>query len=476
MSSPPPLPDDPPAKPRAPAWHEFAHAPLVPFALAATVGLLADRYIGVPLGAALVAAGVALVGCLVTRSTAPRTASGWLLVCTAALAAAHHHAYRHPVRSDDISRFTKDAPVAVRLRGKLAEEPDRFRPPRYDPLLTVQRQASSSGVLEVTAVDGVEGWQSASGKVRLSVEGRLDDVHCGDVVEVTGRLSKPDGPHNPGERDYQSLLLDRQITAEMRVKHSADTVVRLEEGWRGSLFGWLAVLRGWGTRALQRALPDESGLATALLLGDSTALDREEWDAYMRTGVIHVLAISGQHLVVLGWFAWFVFRLCGVRRRYAAWAVALFLILYALMTGARPSAVRAAVMVAVVCGGIVLRRPVILANAFAFAWLVVLMTNPTDPFTMGCQLSFLAVFVIVWTEGEDRWYNGIGWICEPIRGYARCLPRNNPSQRSPTVTSDSAAPSSGRATASVGRLRQPKLGVPGTKYGLTTSSASSMKE
>ncbi|MBN9118598.1 MAG: ComEC/Rec2 family competence protein [Planctomycetes bacterium] len=388
MPSPVPLPDEPLAKPPEPAWREFARAPLVPVALAVGVGLFVGRYIGVPFGPALGAAVVALVGWGLTWSAAPQTARGWQLVCIAAAAAAHHHLHRDPSHPDDIQHVAKDAPVPVRVRGRLAEEPDRFRPPHYDPLLTMQHPATSTGVLEVAAVDGPEGWRPASGKVRLSVEGRLDDVHCGDMIEVTGRLSRPDGPHNPGERDYRSFLLDRQITAELRVKRSADPVVRLEEGWRSSLFGWLAAVRGWGGRALERSLPDESGLATALLLGDSTALDREEWDVYVRTGVIHVLAISGQHLVVLGWFLWLVFRLCGVRRRHAAWAVALFLVGYALMTGGRPSAVRAAV-------------PVIPANAFAFAWLIVIGVNPTDPFTAGCQLSFLSVFVLLW--GCVRW-------------------------------------------------------------------------
>jgi competence protein ComEC len=49
--------------------------------------------------------------------------------------------------------------------------------------------------------------------------------------------------------------------------------------------------------------------------------------------------------VILGWFLWLVIRACGVRHRHGAWAVALFLFTYALMTGARPSAMRAAVKV-----------------------------------------------------------------------------------------------------------------------------------
>src|SRR4029077_20180455 len=105
---------------------------------------------------------------------------------------------------------------------------------------------------------------------------------------------RAEGQHTPGKPNSRSFLSDGRITAALRVKRSADPVVRLEEGWRASLFGWLAAIRGWGSRTLNSELPGESVLATALLLGDSTALDREEWDVYVRTGVIHVLAISGQ--------------------------------------------------------------------------------------------------------------------------------------------------------------------------------------
>jgi competence protein ComEC len=113
------------------------------------------------------------------------------------------------------------------------------------------------------------------------------------------------------------------------------------------------------------------------------------------------LAISGQHLVILAGFVWFFFRIFDVRRRHGAWIVMLVMIGYTLLTGARPSAVRAAVMVCIICAGIILRRKTNPANAFALAWIVVIIANPTDPFTIGCQLSFLSVFVLIW--GVSRW-------------------------------------------------------------------------
>ena len=78
------------------------------------------------------------------------------------------------------------------------------------------------------------------------------------------------------------------------------------------------------------------------------------------------------------------------------------MILYALLTGGRPSAMRAAVMVGAICAGILLRRPALPANTFSLAWLVVLALNPTDQFTPGFQLSFLCVGVLIW--GIPRWF------------------------------------------------------------------------
>ena len=397
MSSPAPN-----SKPKPAAWREFARAPLVPVALAASVGLMLDRYAEPRFAGEALVAAFALIAWLAARIRNSPAAAMWLWLAAGALAAGHHHLHRHRFAPDDIAHFAGERFSVARIRGTLDEEPARFRPPKPDPLLTVQKTETTVTVLAVTAVETAEGWQPASGRARLVVEGRLDDLHHGDLIEATGRLFLPASPSNPGERDHRSHLLDQRITAELRTKRSADGIARLEEGWRASLFGWLAAARGWGTRTFQQSLPhDEAGLAAALLLGESTALDRDEWDAYVRTGTVHVLAISGQHLVVLAAFVWLMLRAGTVKRRRGAWIVMIVMIGYALLTGARPSAVRAAVMVCVICGGIVLRRPPMPANAFALAWLIVIALNPADPFTAGCQLSFLSVFCLVW--GVGRW-------------------------------------------------------------------------
>jgi competence protein ComEC len=82
--------------------------------------------------------------------------------------------------------------------------------------------------------------------------------------------------------------------------------------------------------------------------------------------------------------------------------VGFFLLGYALMTGGRPPAMRAAVIMGVCCLAVYFRRPILSANSLALAWIVVALINPTDLFSVGCQLSFLAVIILYW--GTSRWF------------------------------------------------------------------------
>jgi competence protein ComEC len=380
-------------------------APLLPAALAVTGGIVLDRIASVPAAYSLVGVVVCLVAWAAARGER-RTGLSlvYLWLALAALGAADHHQHVSVFDADDIGDVATPEPRPAHLYGIIVEEPTVARRPRDDALQTFRRPDSTVSVLRTLFRKQDEDWLPASGRVQLIVsrnpEEEIEECHAGDRVEVVGRLQAPSGPSNPGEFDYAASLRDRRIRAVLRVQKTSRGVTRLAEGWRWSLTGRLAAARGWGKRTLQQALPEESlGVAAALLLGDEAALARDDWDKYVRTGVVHVLAVSGQHLVVLAAFLWLAFRLLGVRRRRGAAAVALLLTAYALLTGGRPPVVRAAVMVCAACGGILLRRPTVPANSFALAWLTVAALNPTDVFNTGCQLSFLSVAVLYWCAG-----------------------------------------------------------------------------
>ena len=384
----------------APPWTEFARAPLVPAAIAATVGLVADRYAGLTVPAGLAVAAVGLLGWLAARGTRSPAAWPTLWLAFAGAAGVYHHTHRHTFPPDDIGSRIGDEPQLIRFRGIVLEDPVT-RPG----VSSFGRTERDTTVLRATAVVGRDGdWVPASGKLDLTADRPAGDddvpplngVRAGDSVELVGAVSRARSPSNPGERDYADECRDRRVRGAVWVSNSAAAVTRLDRAENVPI-ALLARARGWASGVLDRSLPGrDAGVARALLLGDTAAMDRDEWDGYIRTGVVHALAISGQHLVVLAGFAWVVLRAAGVRRGRGAWAVMVLIVGYTVLTGMRPSGVRAAVMVTAVCGGLVLRRPVMPANAFALGWLAVVAINPADPFTLGCKLSFLSVFVLVW--------------------------------------------------------------------------------
>jgi competence protein ComEC len=399
-------------------------------ALAFTAGIVLERMAGIPWPVTVFALVVALAGWVATyRGTRPVLALVYLWISITALGAVYHHSYRELYAADDIGTLAPPEPRQVKLRGVLDEEPAIVWQPHSDPLQSIPRSTDPTrAVLRVTELKQTDDWVAVSGRAQLVVAGHLQGLHVGDEVEVDGRLMAPHGPANPGEFDYAAHLRDQRIGAEVVVYKTPAGVTRLAEGWAWSFAGWLAVCRGWGQRALQEALPPEqSGVATALLLGKGSTMTHAEWDKYIRTGVIHVLAISGQHLIVLAAFLWWALRLAGIGRRRGAWLVTLFLLWYALLTGGEPPVMRSAVMVCVACGGIYLRRRVLPANSFALGWLTVAILNPTDLSTAGCQLSFLSVAILYWgiarwfRSGADplrhgdeasrpAWKRGLGWL------------------------------------------------------------------
>jgi len=379
-------------------------APLVPPAVSATIGLLVDRYVGVPIlisGTLLAVTAVCWLAAWLSRRSFSHV---FLWIAVGLLACLYHHVYRNSFFSWDIGEFAADEPKLVRIRGTIVEEPVTYHAKKTgDPLVAFLRPDSTYGMLEVSSILGQDGWLIATGRTRLIVQGSVDRLHHGDTVEIVGWLQKPSPPANPGQWDRRKHLLDQRLRSEVYVRKSPDAIVTLTEEPQWAVWDWFAQARRWGSGVFGRRLPaEQAALASALLLGETSAMDQEGWERFVRTGVIHVLAISGQHLVILAFFLWLTFRVTGIGRRRGAWIVAVVLIAYALLTGFRPSTARATVTVVVACFALMMRRQTMPANTFALAWLAVIAIGPTDIFSMGCQLAFVQVAVMTW--GLSRWF------------------------------------------------------------------------
>ncbi len=143
---------------------------------------------------------------------------------------------------------------------------------------------------------------------------------------------------------------------------------------------------------------DESSIAKALLIGYKVDLDKDLLQAYSDAGVVHIIAISGLHIGIIYAILLWLFSILPFTKKSKP--LRLFLILsglwlFVLLTGASPSAVRAAIMFSFIIIGNAFNRTGSVYNSIAASAFLLLCYNPYFLWDVGFQLSYLAVLGIV---------------------------------------------------------------------------------
>ncbi|WP_141491546.1 DNA internalization-related competence protein ComEC/Rec2 [Longimonas halophila] len=229
------------------------------------------------------------------------------------------------------------------------------------------------------------------------------DVVAGDRWTMTGRLQPPPPPRNPADFDYGAYLRQHGIHWTLAVDRPADVEQQAE-----APLGYARTVheaRRYVSRTLQTHVPTEvaRSIQHALLLGDRSEVDDAHRTAFAHTGLMHLLAVSGLHVLLVGMLAYqllrpVLMRLGWSRRRVDAVRAVFTLMLlltYMAITGGRPSVVRATLMAALLIGGTLTNRVYASLNALGAAALVLLWMRPAALYDPGFQLSFAAVIGIV---------------------------------------------------------------------------------
>jgi competence protein ComEC len=375
-------------------WQQtFLLRPILPVAVCYTAGVLLARWewLGLPGSLLLTLAWVLSPWCTAGGwSRAVRTL--WLLVGCLLVGAVWYHV-RAMVPADDIRHDASPEGRTALLRLRLVELHTVL--PRYEPLRSWEKGAYTTGLADVEHLSVAGRWERRSGRVRISFDGPADWLAAGDRVQVLGELIAVMPPGNPGEDAPGFSDYARGLSGRVYVRGPAENCWRMESARWYDLPAQIVRCQRYFYQRLKELLPEEVfGLAVALLLGEMTSVDPQAMQRYLHTGVIHVLAISGQHLVLLAAFVQWLGRFFGKTPRHLTWLVIPLLWSYALLTGARPATLRAAIMVTCWCLGLALTRPTERVNFLCLAWLVIGVWQPQDWFTLGCQLSFLASLVL----------------------------------------------------------------------------------
>ncbi|MEA1787687.1 ComEC/Rec2 family competence protein [Arenibacter sp. GZD96] len=238
------------------------------------------------------------------------------------------------------------------------------------------------------------------GKVLLNVaKDTLGEMlHIDDVLLTHAMLEEPKAPLNPYQFNYKKYLRHLGVTHQLYL--SAGTY-RVTKTSGSTLYGLAAVLRNTIISKLQERNfgAAEFGVIQALFLGQRQDMDPETYDNYINAGAVHILAVSGLHVgVILMLLQWVlqpvVFLPNG--RTLKLLLIVLFLWCFAVLAGLSASIVRAVTMFSFVAYAQYLNRPTSTFNILALSMFFILLVNPMFLFQVGFQMSYAAVFAIVW--------------------------------------------------------------------------------
>ena len=236
----------------------------------------------------------------------------------------------------------------------------------------------------------------------------VPELRAGQRWALTVRLRRPHGTANPNGFDAEGALLERGIRATGYVRSGESN--RMQASMVSRPAYWVEWLRERARSRIQAALPGDpaAGVLVALAIGDQQAIEPSQWTVFTRTGVNHLMSISGLHITMVAGlafgailFAWRRWRRLALRfpaQKAAALAGLAVAFGYALLSGYGVPAQRTVYMLAVVASGLILGIRVSALDILAVALLVVLVLDPWAVTAAGFWLSFGAVALIMYVS------------------------------------------------------------------------------
>lgn len=220
--------------------------------------------------------------------------------------------------------------------------------------------------------------------------------HKGDTVLMANKWQPIQNAGNPYEFDHAQYCRNNNIYLQQFCNSGE---VRLYALANSTQLSFTERLHNYCMATLERYIPDPKtrGLIQDMLLGDDVNMDPDLRKSFTDTGIVHIIAISGGNVmmffIVIGWLmSWLKHR----RHKWISYVVALPLVwIYVVMAGASPSAIRAAVMFSALALGFVMNKENNALNQLLATAFVLLCAQPNWLYSLGFQLSFVAVLSLI---------------------------------------------------------------------------------
>lgn len=246
------------------------------------------------------------------------------------------------------------------------------------------------------------GVKNYSGKILLNI--RKDSTNqtfeTGTLLRITALLYKNKSPNNPNQFDYGEYLSKKQIYAQLY----ADTdQISISTHINKDIWYYASRLRATIINNLEKNdfHKKELSVAIALILGQKQDISPDIIQDYQYAGAIHILSVSGLHVGFLLLFITFILSPIPNTKKGAFVKLTITLLslaAFALIAGLAPSVVRSVTMFSFVAIGYQLRRSVNIYHTILVSILLILLFQPSFLFDVGFQLSYIALFFIIWLQ------------------------------------------------------------------------------
>lgn len=291
------------------------------------------------------------------------------------------------IPSDHISKMAGDDPVQIRIKGMVTD----------DPVIEMNfyNQNKAVFLLRSEAFADSGQWKKARGYVKVVSYSYTGDLSFGDEVILEGGLSKISGLKNPGLFDYSRYLGIKNIYCSLKVASgSRITIVKPHSVF--SLTSAAYGFRRWITKSIDRRLDKRhGGFLKSIITGDRSQLGDKIKDNFIKTGTVHVIAISGLNIAFIAAIVLWFLGMFRVPKKAAVVITLILLVFYSLATGSNPPIMRAILMFAVLTAGYLIQRDSDMLNTLSLAALLMLLFNPRELFDPSFQLSFASVGSII---------------------------------------------------------------------------------
>ena len=259
-------------------------------------------------------------------------------------------------------------------------------------------------VAEISQLDN----QTTTGKILVNFrkDSLSTDLQIGMKLAISAKVFPLQKPLNPDQFDYSSFLKNKSIFGQIYTDQSS---IKVFTSVQKDAYYYSAYFRNRVTTNLRNSGLEakELGVVQALLMGQRQDLDNTVLQNFQYAGAIHILSVSGLHVgFVLLFLNYFLKFLPNSNRFRIIKLVTVVVLLwcFALVAGFSPSVVRSVTMFSFVAIGMFMRRKTYIFYTLYCSIFIILLFEPNFLFDVGFQLSYLALFFILWLQPEFEKY------------------------------------------------------------------------